>query len=378
MPGQHAPATDQLHSDPEPTDPSDTPPPNGPSFWDAAAASAAEAHEAGTGDFWRRGSAPPPPLQRPSSPPSPAPGGAADAPTSVASTPRRHPLATLSALVEDAAGAVRVVGDQFYSRALRSRGGPRDHRGRRNLPAAPPVRDMQPASTALPNRFARRAPGAGGFPGWKLTAAAAAAADGTPVGPAAAAGNGSGGGSWVGGAGAGAPPSRQSMRSSYGAPRSTQGLPYSHDGGAAEAGGVDVTGEEGQVYPYTQTACALSRRQAWQPRAAPHGTPRVHSAPHPQPEPGRSAGDAGHRSLGRGGAGGSVGVGVGMGHGAVLGEEGVQGEGWDRAERPDQQGGALAGVPAPAGLRAMPGGKLSSGREPGRLGAVGGGVLQYT
>lgn len=283
--------------------------------------------------------------------------------------------------MEDAAGAVRVVGDQFYSRALRSRGGPRDHRSRRNLPAAPPVRDMQPASTALPNRFARRAPGAGGFPGWKLTAAAAAAAaDGTPVGPASAAGNGSAGGSWSGGAGAGVPPSRQSLRSSYGASRSTPGLPYSHDGGAAEAGDMGVTGEEGQVYPYTHTACALSRRQAWQPRGAPHGTPRVHSAPHPQPEPGRHVGNAADGSLGRGrgGAGGGMaGGGGGPGHGAVSGEEGVQGEGWDEVERPEEQGEGLAAAPAPGGLRALPGGKLSSGREPARLAAASGGVLQY-
>ncbi|GLI66776.1 hypothetical protein VaNZ11_010746 [Volvox africanus] len=77
---------------------------------------------------------------------------------------------SLVSIVDDAYGQVKVISECFYSRALHSRTGPRDHHTRQNRPMGPQVQDMEPVSTALPGCFGHRAPSAGGFPGWKLTA----------------------------------------------------------------------------------------------------------------------------------------------------------------------------------------------------------------
>ncbi|GFR45728.1 hypothetical protein Agub_g7144 [Astrephomene gubernaculifera] len=94
--------------------------------------------------------------------------------------------ASLNSIVDDASGKVKVISECFYSRALHSRTGPRDRHTRRNRPMGPLVQDMELLSTALPGAFGHRAPSAGGFPGWKLSAAAAVvttnAAGGTAAG----------------------------------------------------------------------------------------------------------------------------------------------------------------------------------------------------
>ncbi|GIL88024.1 hypothetical protein Vretimale_6388 [Volvox reticuliferus] len=79
-------------------------------------------------------------------------------------------LPSLISIVDDAYGQVKVISECFYSRALHSRTGPRDRHTRHNRPMGPQVQDMEPVSTALPGCFGHRAPSAGGFPGWKLTA----------------------------------------------------------------------------------------------------------------------------------------------------------------------------------------------------------------
>ncbi|PNW76898.1 hypothetical protein CHLRE_11g480600v5 [Chlamydomonas reinhardtii] len=146
----------------------------------------------------------------PSPSPSAVPAAAAAAAMAVTAPGRQQPHSGgpvgLQSLVEDAHGSVRVVSDCFYSRALHSRTGPRDRHTRRNKPTVPPVQDKEPMSAALPARFGHRAPSAGGFPGWRLTAATAAAnamAAGPGAGASAVPGmRGPGGGS--GGAGGGA------------------------------------------------------------------------------------------------------------------------------------------------------------------------------
>ncbi|GLC37595.1 hypothetical protein PLESTB_001669600 [Pleodorina starrii] len=100
---------------------------------------------------------------------------------------------SLASIVDDAHGQIKVISECFYSRALQSRGGPRDRHARRNRPMGPQVRDMEPLSTALPGRFGSRAPSAGGFPGWKLTAAAAALPPPPPP-PSSSSGSGAGSG----------------------------------------------------------------------------------------------------------------------------------------------------------------------------------------
>ncbi|KAG2433603.1 hypothetical protein HYH02_012533 [Chlamydomonas schloesseri] len=188
---------------------------------------------------------------------APSPTGAAAAAAAVAGRQQQGaPTVGLRALVEDAHGSVRVVSDCFYSRALHSRAGPRDRHTRRNKPAVPPVQDKEPLSSALPARFGHRAPSAGGFPGWRLTAATAAA-NAAAAGVAASTGvsghRGTGGGG-TGGAGV----RRAYTGNGYGhgapSPSGSAGQPWQQQHEQQQPASLGEAGEDdlGLGYGYSQ------------------------------------------------------------------------------------------------------------------------------